>query len=66
MLIFRKAAAGELVQDSGLYEIYKQLSEVDVEKEGVKGAANFFAAKVFFTAVVNDSDHSFSVLIKSH
>ena len=66
MLIFRKAAAGELVQDSGLYEIYKQLSEVDVEKEGVKGAANFFAAKVFFKAVVNDSDRSFSVLIKSH
>ena len=46
MLIFRKAAAGELMQDSGLYEIYKQLTEVDVEKEGVKGAANFFAAKV--------------------
>ena len=46
MLIFRKAAAGELIQDSGLYEIYKQLTVVDVDKEGVKGAANFFATKV--------------------
>ena len=46
LLIFRKAAAGELTQDSGLYDIYKQLEEVDVDKEGVKGAKNFFEAKV--------------------
>ncbi len=46
MLIFRKAAGGELQQDGGLFEIYKQLSEIDVDQEGVKGAKNFFEAKV--------------------
>lgn len=46
LLIFRKAAAGELSEDSGLYEIYQQLEEVDVDKEGVKGAKNFFEAKI--------------------
>jgi len=46
LLIFRKAAAGELAEDSGLYEIYQQLEEVDVDKEGVKGAKNFFEAKI--------------------
>jgi Ca2+-binding EF-hand superfamily protein len=46
LLIFRKAAAGELSEDSGLYQIYQQLEEVDVDKEGVKGAKNFFEAKI--------------------
>ena len=46
LLIFRKAAAGELAEDSGLYEIYRQMEEIDVDKEGVKGAKNFFQAKV--------------------
>ena len=46
LLIFRKAAAGELDTAGGLYEIYQQLSEIDVDKEGVGGAKNFFEAKV--------------------
>ena len=46
LLIFRKAAAGELAQDSGLYELYANVEEIDVDKEGVKGAKNFFEAKV--------------------
>ena len=46
LLIFRKAAAGELEQGSGLYELYQRMSEIDVDVEGVKGAANFFQAKV--------------------
>jgi len=44
-LIFRKAAAGELRND-GLLEIYRHVQEVDVDAEGVKGAKNFFEAKV--------------------
>jgi Ca2+-binding EF-hand superfamily protein len=46
LLIFRKAAAGELQEDSGLYELYKNLDEIDVDVEGVKGAKNFFQAKI--------------------
>jgi hypothetical protein len=46
-LIFRKAAAGELAQDSGLFQLYTQMNEIDVDKEGVKGAKSFFEAKVF-------------------
>jgi EF-hand domain-containing family member D2 len=45
LLIFRKAAAGEL-QSSGLNEVYKQMHEIDVDKEGVKGAKHFFEAKI--------------------
>ncbi|KAM4694505.1 EF-hand domain-containing protein D1 [Discoglossus pictus] len=45
MLIFHKAAAGELEQDSGLMALAK-LSEIDVSTEGVKGAKDFFEAKV--------------------
>ncbi|XP_045163251.2 EF-hand domain-containing protein D2-like [Mercenaria mercenaria] len=46
LLIFRKAAAGELEEDSGLCELYRNVSEIDVDKEGVKGAKNFFTAKI--------------------
>ncbi|KAH9513495.1 EF-hand domain-containing protein D2 [Bulinus truncatus] len=46
LLIFRKAAAGELEEDSGLYELYKNMDEIDVDAEGVKGAKNFFQAKI--------------------
>ena len=46
LLIFRKAAAGEFAEDTGLFIIYQQMSEIDVDKEGVKGAKNFFEAKV--------------------
>uniref|UniRef100_A0A5F8GGP6 EF-hand domain-containing protein n=1 Tax=Monodelphis domestica TaxID=13616 RepID=A0A5F8GGP6_MONDO len=45
LLIFRKAASGELEEDSGLMSLAK-LSEIDVAMEGVKGAKNFFEAKV--------------------
>ncbi|XP_053317080.1 EF-hand domain-containing protein D1 [Spea bombifrons] len=45
LLIFRKAAAGELEQDSGLMAL-ANLSEIDVSTEGVKGAKGFFEAKV--------------------
>ncbi|XP_008836317.1 EF-hand domain-containing protein D1 [Nannospalax galili] len=44
LLIFHKAAAGELQEDSGLMALAK-LSEIDVALEGVKGAKNFFEAK---------------------
>ena len=44
LLIFRKAAAGELEDDSGLSQLAK-LAEVDVEEVGVGGAAKFFEAK---------------------
>ncbi|OWF56186.1 EF-hand domain-containing protein D2-like [Mizuhopecten yessoensis] len=46
LLIFRKARAGELDEDSGLFNLYQNLEEVDVDKEGVKGAKNFFEAKI--------------------
>ncbi|XP_069597788.1 EF-hand domain-containing protein D2 [Ranitomeya imitator] len=45
LLIFRKAAAGELEEDSGLHALAR-LSEIDVSIEGVKGAKSFFEAKV--------------------
>ncbi|XP_053279817.1 EF-hand domain-containing protein D2 [Pleuronectes platessa] len=45
LLIFRKAAAGELSEDSGLC-VLARLSEIDVSTEGVKGAKTFFEAKV--------------------
>nr|XP_033815139.1 EF-hand domain-containing protein D1 [Geotrypetes seraphini] len=45
LLIFHKAAAGELEEDSGLMALAKR-SEIDVSLEGVKGAKNFFEAKV--------------------
>ena len=44
-MIFRKAAAGELKEDSGLSLLAKQC-EVDVKEVGVGGAKTFFEAKV--------------------
>lgn len=44
MLIFRKAAAGELQEDSGLGVLAKQC-EIDVDEVGVGGAKDFFEAK---------------------
>ncbi|XP_049437728.1 EF-hand domain-containing protein D2-like [Epinephelus fuscoguttatus] len=52
LLIFRKAAAGELAEDSGL-RVLARLSEIDVSAEGVKGAKTFFEAKV---KAINDSN----------
>ena len=45
LLIFRKAAAGELDLQSGLGQL-ASLTEVDVDEVGVGGAKNFFEAKV--------------------
>ncbi|KAM4627408.1 EF-hand domain-containing protein D1 [Polymixia lowei] len=45
LLIFRKAAAGELQEESGLMALAK-LSEIDVSTEGVMGAKDFFEAKM--------------------
>lgn len=45
LLIFHKAAAGELQEESGLMALAK-LSEIDVALEGVRGAKDFFEAKV--------------------
>lgn len=45
LLIYRKARAGELEQDSGLGQLAR-LTEVDVDEVGVTGAKNFFEAKV--------------------
>ncbi|XP_051508525.1 EF-hand domain-containing protein D2-like [Myxocyprinus asiaticus] len=52
LLIFRKAAAGELAEDSGLH-VLARLSEIDVSTEGVKGAKSFFEAKV---QAINESN----------
>lgn len=45
LLIFKKAAAGELDLESGLGKL-ATLTEVDVDEVGVGGAKNFFEAKV--------------------
>ncbi|KAL2717060.1 EF-hand domain-containing protein D2 [Vespula squamosa] len=45
LLIYRKAHAGELEQDSGLGQLAR-LTEVDVDEVGVSGAKNFFEAKI--------------------
>ena len=44
LLIFHKAAAGELQEDSGLLALAK-FSEINVALEGVRGAKNFFESK---------------------
>lgn len=46
LLIFRKANDGELEAGSGLMDLFENMTEIDVEKEGVKGAKNFFQAKI--------------------
>jgi len=50
LLIYRKARAGELEQDSGLSQLAR-LTEVDVDEVGVTGAKNFFEAKVNFLII---------------
>ena len=47
LLIFRKAAAGELDLESGLGKL-ASLTEVDVDEVGVGGAKTFFEAKVCY------------------
>lgn len=45
LIIYRKARAGELDAFSGLGQL-ASLTEIDVDKEGVGGAKNFFEAKI--------------------
>ncbi|GLG94072.1 hypothetical protein R5R35_010005 [Gryllus longicercus] len=45
LLIYRKARAGELTEDSGLSQL-AALTEINVEEVGVEGAKNFFEAKI--------------------
>ncbi|XP_039978947.1 EF-hand domain-containing protein D1 [Xiphias gladius] len=45
LLIFRRAAAGELQEESGLMALAR-LSEISVSTEGVMGAKDFFEAKM--------------------
>ncbi|XP_061538002.1 EF-hand domain-containing protein D1 isoform X1 [Phyllopteryx taeniolatus] len=45
LLIFRRAAAGELQEESGLLALAR-LSEINVSTEGVSGAKDFFEAKM--------------------
>lgn len=45
LLIYRKAEAGELTEESGLSQLAK-LTEINVDEVGVNGAKNFFEAKV--------------------
>nr|CAD7435054.1 unnamed protein product [Timema monikensis] len=52
LLIYRKANAGELLEESGLSKLAK-LTEISVEEVGVGGAKNFFQAK----APVDDLDN---------
>lgn len=45
LIIFRKFAAGELDQESGLGQLAKR-TEIDVDQVGVGGAKTFFEAKI--------------------
>lgn len=45
LLIFRKAAEGTLEIGSGLAELAR-LAEIDVDETGVRGAKDFFEAKM--------------------
>lgn len=45
LLVFRKAAAGELPEDSGLNQL-AALTDIDVAQVGVTGATSFFESKI--------------------
>jgi len=45
LLIYQKAKAGQLEEDSGLDALAK-ITEVDIQEVGVDGAKNFFEAKI--------------------
>lgn len=51
LLIYHKAKAGQLEEDSGLSALAK-ITEVDIQEVGVDGAKNFFEAKVNFILVI--------------
>ncbi|XP_026108725.1 EF-hand domain-containing protein D1-like [Carassius auratus] len=52
LLIFRRAAAGELQEESGLMALAR-LSEIDVSTEGVLGVRDFFETKVQALSVLS-------------
>lgn len=56
LLIYRKAKAGELAEDSGLSSLAK-LTEINVEEVGVGGAKDFFEAKVIICVATHVKEH---------
>lgn len=63
LLIFRRAAAGELQEESGLMALAR-LSEINVSTEGVMGAKDFFEAKVPFLYIcTTNSPHTLNNVI---
>ncbi|OAF67461.1 EF-hand domain-containing protein D1 [Intoshia linei] len=46
LMIFEKVRMGEVDKDSTLYSIYSQITSIDVDEEGVKGAKGFFESKI--------------------
>jgi len=56
LLIYRKAKAGELAEESGLSRLAK-LTEINVEEVGVGGAKDFFEAKVIICVATHIKEH---------
>jgi hypothetical protein len=56
LLIYRKAKAGELAEESGLNRLAK-LTEINVEEVGVGGAKDFFEAKVIICVATHVKEH---------
>ena len=56
LLIYRKAKAGELAEESGLSKL-AMLTEINVEEVGVGGAKNFFEAKVMICVATHVEEH---------
>ncbi|CAF0931104.1 unnamed protein product [Didymodactylos carnosus] len=54
LLIFRKAASEDTPVELVLHQLYSMLMEIDVSKEGVGGAKNFFEAKAAALTAVGD------------
>lgn len=56
LLIYRKAKAGELAEESGLNKLAK-LTEINVEEVGVGRAKDFFEAKVIICVATHVKEH---------
>lgn len=56
LLIYRKAKAGELAEESGLSRLAK-LTEINVKEVGVGGAKDFFEAKVIICVATHVKEH---------
>ena len=56
LLIYRKAKAGELAEESGLSRL-AELTEINVEEVGVGGAKDFFEAKVIICVATHIKEH---------